>query len=57
VFFDEQTSDSLIQAILNEKDRQWDAGKIRRNAEKFGAERYVREMNEYIQGVLGERVA
>lgn len=44
LFFDEQTEKALIDAVGRAAGRDWDAGAIRRQAERFGAQRFVEEL-------------
>lgn len=48
MFFDEQTSDSLIKALKDFEKRTWDAERIRRQAECFRREEFLRQMGETV---------
>lgn len=60
LFFEAQTADSLRAALdrFEAMEAQFDPAAIRRHAEGFGRERFVREMRELLDGWLAEaRVA
>lgn len=52
LFFDEQSADSLYAAIRQFEQRQtdFDLAAIRRNAERFGLERFQWEMRRFVEG-------
>jgi glycosyltransferase involved in cell wall biosynthesis len=54
LFFYEQTSDALQEAVLRfEKARDtFDAADLRKNAERFGRERFKQEFKEYVDQAL-----
>ena len=47
-FFDEQTADCLAQAVLNFDSLKFDPQRIRQQAEKFGVERFKREIQKFV---------
>ncbi len=47
-FFNEQTPDSLAQAISNFDDSKFDPHKIKQHAEEFSTERFKKEITEFI---------
>ena len=49
-FFNEQTADSLARALENFQSSKYNPETIRRQAEKFGVERFKKEIAEYIEG-------
>jgi glycosyltransferase involved in cell wall biosynthesis len=54
-FFDEQNVECLVQAIeqLECDEQAFDPAAARKRAMQFGTERYLREMSDYLSGVLG----
>lgn len=54
LFFDEQTSDSLIDAISRANTIKWDRHAIRQQAEKFGPEQFLEGVAESIRKCLAE---
>lgn len=56
IFFKEQTIDSLIGAIneFEKRQDQFDSLEIRRNAERFGKERFKTEFKEFVDGKVKE---
>lgn len=52
VFFQEQTEESLIDAIERCAGCSWDANSIRRNAERFGINTFIRGLNQSIECAL-----
>lgn len=53
VFFGEQTSGALADALRRADGIRWDPAAIRANAEPFGEERFLREMRREVAAVLG----
>jgi glycosyltransferase involved in cell wall biosynthesis len=49
VFFNEQTVESLTQAVFSFEPAKFDPQKIRQQAERFGVERFKKEMQEFIE--------
>jgi len=49
LFFPEQTADSLISAVQRFEAMEWDASLIRRNAERFSAERFRGEFRNFVE--------
>ena len=49
-FFNEQTADSLAQALENFQSSKYNPETIRQQAEKFGVARFKKEIAEYIEG-------
>ncbi|RJR31320.1 glycosyltransferase family 4 protein [Candidatus Parcubacteria bacterium] len=49
-FFDEQTWESLADAIIRFKSEDYDPYEIKLHAEKFRTERFIKEMNDFISG-------
>jgi glycosyltransferase involved in cell wall biosynthesis len=56
-FFGEQTTDALARAIIEFEDQpeRFNAAAARRQAERFGARRFERELTAYIEQVAAER--
>jgi glycosyltransferase involved in cell wall biosynthesis len=52
LFFAEQTLDSLEDAVLRCKEKQWDSAAIRANAERFGPEQFLQGMAETINDLF-----
>jgi glycosyltransferase involved in cell wall biosynthesis len=48
LFFTEQTADSLLAAIERFASMRWDPARARANAEQFGVERFLRELDEEV---------
>jgi glycosyltransferase involved in cell wall biosynthesis len=57
VFFPEQSVESLINAIreFDKLSVGFDTIAIRKNAEKFGAERFKKEFKDFIDGIMTEK--
>ena len=53
VFFFDQTTKSLISAVREGQTCDWNEVRIRRNAERFGTQRFLDELNKSIQACLG----
>lgn len=51
VFFNEQTPDSLAEAIENFESRRWDRGVLRRHAEKYDRPVFRSRLLEYLEKV------
>jgi glycosyltransferase involved in cell wall biosynthesis len=51
VFFDEQTSDALVEAILRFEKMQWDPTTIRRHAENFSVPIFELNMRRFLRRV------
>ncbi|MFH1412731.1 MAG: glycosyltransferase [bacterium] len=49
LFFDEQTKESLIDAVKRFQNTNFDSQLIRRQAEKFSTERFKQEIKEFIE--------
>jgi len=56
VFFEEQTPEALIDALLAFEDRSFDAAVIRAHAEQFGAERFDAAMEAVVSATVGQPV-
>jgi len=52
VFFGEQTPDSLEDAVNRCHNMEWDSVAIRKNAERFGPEQFIRGMAETIKEIV-----
>ncbi len=52
VFFNEQTVESLLNAVNNFDSSKFNPEAIRRHAEKFSVERFKKEISEYIKNSL-----
>jgi glycosyltransferase involved in cell wall biosynthesis len=52
--FDEQTPESLAEAILRSQKIAWDSRTIREKVLGFSRERFLREMKEYVEAVYQE---
>ena len=57
IFFPEQSVESLINAIreFDKVSGGFDTIAIRKNAEKFGAERFKKEFKDFIDGIMTEK--
>ena len=55
VFFDEQSALSLKQAVIEARTIRWDSALIRKNAERFGEDRFRREFKEFLDNVMVNR--
>jgi glycosyltransferase involved in cell wall biosynthesis len=53
VLFKEQTTQCLIDAVRNFKENDYDPKKIRKQAEKFSAERFRKELKETVEKITG----
>jgi glycosyltransferase involved in cell wall biosynthesis len=51
VFFDEPTTDSLVQAIADFETRSWDAQALRHHAEKFSRAVFAARWTEFLNSV------
>ncbi|NLT71078.1 MAG: glycosyltransferase family 4 protein [Verrucomicrobiaceae bacterium] len=51
LFFDRPEADSLRAALEDFEQRSWDPARIRRNAERFSVERFLRETREILEAV------
>src|SRR5690606_3552281 len=51
LFFDRPEADSLRAALEDFEQRDWDPARIRRNAERFSVERFLRETREILEAV------
>ena len=54
VLFDEQTPESLAEAVLRSQELSWDSQTIRGKVLGFSRERFLQEMKDYIGAVLQE---
>jgi glycosyltransferase involved in cell wall biosynthesis len=54
VLFDEQTPESLAEAVLRSQKISWDSQTIREKVLSFSRERFLQEMKEYIGAVYQE---
>lgn len=54
LFFDEQTSESLEQALVNFKSKDFDARVIRESAKRFNKDIFKEKFKEFVEGVMGE---
>ena len=54
VFFDEASVESLVEAILAARGRQWDRASIRRHAERYSPERFETQLAEVLQSRVAE---
>lgn len=50
--FEEQTVDALVAAVLRSETRSFDAGALRRNAERFRPERFRSEIEGEVEAVM-----
>jgi glycosyltransferase involved in cell wall biosynthesis len=57
VFFDDQTRESLADALLEVEEWQWDRAKLREHAAQFTRHRFKREFREFLQTVKGLKTA
>ncbi|MFH1254970.1 MAG: glycosyltransferase [bacterium] len=55
LFFNEQTAESLAQAVNDFDNSKFNPEAIRRHAEKFSVERFKKEISEYIRACLISR--
>jgi len=51
-FFFEPTADALIAAVRGFDQASYDPATIRSHAEQFSQQRFLREMDEFVQRVL-----
>lgn len=51
LFFDEPTSDSLVEAIGDFETRSWDSSALRRHAEKFSRAVFATRLTEFLNAV------
>ncbi|MEK7130025.1 MAG: glycosyltransferase [Patescibacteria group bacterium] len=54
VLFDEQSWESLGDAVIRFRSKDYDSRIIRAHAEKFGVERFKREISDFIQKCINE---
>ena len=54
VLFDEQTPESLAEAVLRSQKLSWDSQTIRGKVLSFGRERFLQEMKDYIRAAYRE---
>jgi glycosyltransferase involved in cell wall biosynthesis len=54
VFFREQTEDALLAAVRQCAGHPWDPAAIRRNAEQFGTDRFIRDLARSLERCLSE---
>lgn len=54
LFFDEQISESLEQALVNFKSKDFDARVIRESAKRFNKDIFKKKFKEFVEGVTGE---
>ena len=57
VLFDEQTPESLAEAVLRSQKIAWDSQIIRKKVLGFGRDRFLRQMKEYVEGVYQQSSA
>ncbi len=55
LFFDELTVDSLVKAIKQFEKERFDPKECRKQAEKFGKERFQKEVKAFVEKVLQEK--
>jgi glycosyltransferase involved in cell wall biosynthesis len=55
LFFDEQSVESLAEAIARAADATWNPGDIRAHAEKFGVRRFLAQMAECVERTLEQK--
>jgi glycosyltransferase involved in cell wall biosynthesis len=48
IFFDEQSVESLVLAVRQCVEKKWDAGKIRRNAERFSVQEFKKRIGKLL---------
>ena len=56
VMFEKQTVKSLEEAMLRFENLKFDRNKVSRSAEKFGEDRFVRELEKVVEGTLKEEI-
>lgn len=54
LFFDEQTSESLEQALANFKSKNFDPRVIRESVKRFNKDIFKEKFKEYVEGIVGE---
>ncbi|MBI4360132.1 MAG: glycosyltransferase [Candidatus Jacksonbacteria bacterium] len=52
MFFEDQSWESLANTVVHFNAREFDYAKIKERAERFGVERFKREINEFVLNVL-----
>jgi glycosyltransferase involved in cell wall biosynthesis len=52
VFFPEQTVESLMEAVLNFRDDQFDPQRIRRHAEEFDTQRFMDRLGRFVEAKI-----
>lgn len=55
LFFQQQTVESLIEAVTRGEAAKWDPNAIRRNAERFGVATFIEGIDQSIRNTLGVR--
>ncbi len=53
IFFKEQTPAALAAAVRSADEVRWDGATIRRNAQRFSHQRFVKEIANFIGSVVG----
>src|SRR5574337_504411 len=53
IFFEEQTPEALAAAVRKADDVRWDGATIRRHAQRFSHQRFVKEITNFIAAVVG----
>jgi glycosyltransferase involved in cell wall biosynthesis len=56
VFFDEQTADSIAEAVRKFKDKDFDPKEIRAYAEKFSVKRFQDEIMAFINDIKNKQL-
>jgi glycosyltransferase involved in cell wall biosynthesis len=54
VFFDSGETESLVEAVERFEEMTWDAGEIRRNAERFSVDRFLEETRSCLERIAAE---
>jgi glycosyltransferase involved in cell wall biosynthesis len=52
IFFYEQTSESLMEAVQNFRDEQFDPQRIRRHAEEFDTQRFMDRLSRFVEAKI-----
>lgn len=55
LFFEDQTIESLENALTEFESKKWDSGKIRANAERFSEPRFRSEIQSYVRNILNQK--
>jgi len=57
VFFDDQTPDSLVEAIQRFEHREWHPNRAIANAARFGKDRFMQQIAQEVEAAVSEKIA